>query len=562
MIKLGSIFNNIKNGLEARMTFHIVTTVIIVSLIMTAIAASMYETKYEQELNDELDKTIDITEKIIDIEVSKIETAAFTAAQLYDDDAYDKRNIDSILTHSLMANPSQVATTVILDSTSRYKERLYAVVSNNGEVSPVNLSQEGLVILKDDDNWRHSYINKEKYWSLPYSYTNKDSIETQLVSYSIPITNPSGKVYGIYCSSISLDWLSDQVIESKTSDDIDVTIVADDGNYIVPPGDFIKGIPDDELIIKKNRINRLGWNFIFYSPRSIINHCVWKAVIKIIAFEMLLIIILCISIVYNVKHVARPFVNEQKKIARDKASMDKEVTLAADLQRKLLTDDSISQELFNLHASLEPAKNIGGDLYDYTVRDNTIFFCIGDVSGKGMAASLFMAMTTVLFRHTINEQHINSPSEIVTKINHSLALENSECMFVTFFVGILDLASGTLAYCNAGHNAPMVNDNFINGESGMPMGIDSDSNYVTCTLKLKPGDTILLYTDGVTEAINHDNAQFGEQRLSCAINQSHGKTAQETVDTIISSLNDFVGDCEQFDDITLLCVNYKGKQQL
>lgn len=539
------------------MTIHIVITVVIVSIIMTAIAAFMYERKYQKELNNELESAISITEKIIDIEISKVETAANTAAQLYDYEGHDKDDVDSILTHSIKGNPVQFATTIILDNSYPSNDKLFAVVSFNDKINILNIPRDNLTHLKEDDNWTHSYINGEKYWSLPYQYTTNDSTELNLISYSIPITNKNGKIYGIYCSSITIDWLEKTIIESKQQDNIDVTVVADDGSYIIKPGEIIAKTPSEDLVVKKHRIERLGWNFIFSSPRSTIMHCVWEAVFKIVGFVTLLILILCISIIYNVRHVARPFVNEQKQIAQDKASMDKEVSLAANIQRKLLTDSAITHPLFTLNASLTPAKNIGGDLYDYTFRNNKLYFCIGDVSGKGMSASLFMAMTTVLFRHTINEEHITSPSEIVTKINKSLTLENPECMFVTFFTGILDLADGALQYCNAGHNAPVLNADFLHDTYGMPMGIDPDSEYVTVNTHLNPGDKLLLYTDGVTEAMSNNNEYYGDDRLIKLLAKIRDAASCDTIRKINDDIAAFASGAEQFDDITMLCINYK-----
>ncbi|WP_407404504.1 SpoIIE family protein phosphatase [Sodaliphilus sp.] len=546
-----------KYGLEARMTIHIVITVVIVSIILTAIAASMYEQKYQEELDNELESAIAITEKIIDIEISKIETAANTAAQLYDYEGYDKDDVDSILTRSIKGNPVQFATTIILDNSYPSDNKLFAVVSCNDKINILNISRDSLTHLKDDDNWMHSYINGEKYWSLPYQYTTNDSTELNLISYSIPITNKNGKIYGIYCSSITIDWLEKTIIESKLQDNIDVTVVADDGTYIIRPGEIIANTPPEDLVVKKHRNDRLGWNFIFLSPHSTIMHCVWKAVLKIVGFVSLLILILCISIIYNVRHVARPFVNEQKKIAQDKASMDKEVSLAANIQRQLLTDSAITHPLFNLSASLTPAKNIGGDLYDYTFRGNKLYFCIGDVSGKGLSASLFMAMTTVLYRHTINEEHTTSPSEIVAKINKTLSLENSECMFVTFFTGILNLDDATLQYCNAGHNAPVLNTKFLNGNNGMPMGIDPDSEYDTVTIRLNPGDKLLLYTDGVTEAMSKNKEYYSDDRLITLSAKIKELAPCDTIKTINDDIEAFASGAEQFDDITMLCINYK-----
>lgn len=555
MTKLGFALKKAKYGFEARMTLHIVTAVVIVSLIMTAIAASMFQKEYEQQLNHELDDAIETTDRLIDEQISKIEVSANTAAQLYDYKVNKKDDIDSILIHSLKGNPVQVAATVILDRESYNNEKLFSALSINGEIGIINITN-----LKDqltgDDSWEHSYIKEEKYWSMPYQYQYKDTTILNIVTYSVPIYNNEGKKCGIYCSSITLDWLSELVMQSKITDSIDVTIKTDDGKYLVEPGPIINGAHEKDLIIKSDYNERLGWTFITSSPRSTITHCVWIAVWKIVAFATLLIIILCISVIYNVRHIARPYVRENAVIARDKAAVDKELSLAAAVQRKLLTDASSQGDKYQLNALLHPAKNIGGDLYDYTVFDNKIYFCIGDVAGKGMPASLFMGMTTVLFRHAIKEQTLTSPADIVSTINNSLSLDNKDCMFVTLFVGRLDLMTGEFTYCNAGHNAPLLDGIYLSGSSGLPVGIEHSMPYDTERIMLEHGSTIVLYTDGVTEAMNPNGQLYGDERLKQLVNNLNGDSEAIT-QSVLESVRQHADGAEQSDDITLLCIRYK-----
>ncbi|MCQ2288221.1 MAG: SpoIIE family protein phosphatase [Muribaculaceae bacterium] len=556
MNRLTQLLKTAKYGLEARMTLHIVSSVVIVSLIMTAVAASMFHMEYEKRLNHELDDTIDETQRIIDEQLLQIEVSANTAAELFDYEGNEKIDIDSILFHSLKGNPVQVASTVILDKESNNKEKLYAVVSIDGIIDTLNISQPKLKS-SEDDSWNNSFINEKKYWSLPYEYNFKGGKKLDLVTYSLPIYNKKGEKCGIYCSSITLGWLTKTVINSKLSDDIDVAIKADNGKYLVEPGPIVKSNRQEDLIVKEHSIDRLGWNFIISTPRSTITHCVWSAVWKIVAFATLLILVLCISVIYNVRHIARPYVRENALIAQGKAAVDKELSIAANLQRELLPEPAKQNDKVEIKAFLKPAKDIGGDLYDYTVRDNSVFFCIGDVSGKGVPASLFMAMTTVLFRHTINEEHLTQPNIIAKRINDTLSLENKQCMFVTFFVGRLDLTTGELQYCNAGHNSPVLNGKFLPQSDGMPLAIMQESEYENETINLEHGSTLLLYTDGVTEATDTRGSFYGDNKLLELLKQKSHASAKDTLQTVAHSVDQFATGATQHDDITLLSIHFK-----
>lgn len=550
---LWSKLKKAKYGLEAMMTLRIVTTVIIVSLLITFVTACLFKQKYEQQLNHELEDAMTITEKLINIEIAKVETASNTAAELYNLNENHHHKIDSILYHSIKGNPMIVGATVMLEYDKQIdSERMYTVYNKNGEINSIDLTYDKQKLIANDENWIHSYLKKEQYWSMPWEYS-----DVSIISYSTPITDINGKTCGIYIATVSLDSISEIVVNSKVQSNIDISIIADNGNYIVEPDDSIKNTDPKNLIIKKNRDKRLGWNFVFSTPRNVIMNCVWKEVFKIVGFVTLLILALCVSIFFTVKYVARPFVKEQKEITHAKASMDKEVSLAANVQRNLLTLPASTGKTYELNASLTPAKNIGGDLYDYTVRDGKLYFCIGDVSGKGMPAALIMGMTTVLFRHTINEEHLNKPSDIVSEINQSLSLENPECMFVTFFAGILDLNTGQLDYCNAGHNFPMLNDKYVNGESAMPMGIDGDTDYETETITLNHGDKFFLYTDGVTEAMNVEGTCYGEDRLAKLMSNNIATSVNQTIENVTNDIIAFATGAEQHDDITMLCIKYK-----
>ena len=212
-----------------------------------------------------------------------------------------------------------------------------------------------------------------------------------------------------------------------------------------------------------------------------------------------------------------------------------------------------------LYAALTPAKGVGGDLYDFFIHDEKLFFCIGDVSGKGVPASLVMAVTRTLFRNI--SAHTAEPSHIVETMNMNISEGNDNNMFVTLFVGVLDLATGHLRYCNAGHDAPYVNGTLLPCNPNLPVGAMPDMTFTEQETMIAPDSTLFLYTDGLTEAENATYELFGMQRITNVITDFNG-SPQELIETMTDAVHQFVGDTEQSDDLTMLAIKFKHPQTL
>ena len=256
----------------------------------------------------------------------------------------------------------------------------------------------------------------------------------------------------------------------------------------------------------------------------------------------------------------KQYVEELKESTTAKASIESELNVAHSIQMSMLPKTFPAfpdREDIELFASLTPAKAVGGDLYDFFIRDEKLFFCIGDVSGKGVPASLVMAVTRTLFRNIAT--HTAEPSHIVDTMNMNICKGNDNCMFVTLFVGVLDLQTGLLRYCNAGHEAPYVQTELLPCNSNLPVGVMSDMKYSEQETMITPDMTLFFYTDGLTEAENANREQFGRQRIDEVINAFKG-SPQELIETMISAVHQFVGDTEQSDDLTLLAFKFNNKK--
>lgn len=213
----------------------------------------------------------------------------------------------------------------------------------------------------------------------------------------------------------------------------------------------------------------------------------------------------------------------------------------------------------DIYAMMRPAREVGGDLYDYFIKKEKLYFIIGDVSGKGVPASLFMAVIRSLFRSVAYQK--DTPSEIVSHMNKSVMDTNQQDMFVTLFVGILDLTSGELQFCDAGHN-PFVlitdsDSSFMKMCPNLPVAVIGDYPYITERIHLGQ-TTLLFYTDGLTEAENELQEFYGDERLLRAATHLKGKTPTEITHEITASVESFVGPAEQSDDLTILTIRYVG----
>ena len=256
----------------------------------------------------------------------------------------------------------------------------------------------------------------------------------------------------------------------------------------------------------------------------------------------------------------KQYVDELKASTAAKASMESELNVAHNIQMSMLPKTFPpfpERNDIEIYGILKPAKAVGGDLYDFFIRDEKLFFCIGDVSGKGVPASLVMAVTRTLFRNVA--AHTTEPSHIVQAMNDAINDSNDNNMFVTLFVGVLDLHTGHLRYCNAAHNAPYLQNAVLPCDPNLPVGVMPDWNFTEQETEMTSGSILFLYTDGLTEAENARQELFGEQRVDDVITHFVG-SPEELIEAITGAVHLFVGDTEQSDDLTMLAIKYWPQQ--
>ncbi len=256
----------------------------------------------------------------------------------------------------------------------------------------------------------------------------------------------------------------------------------------------------------------------------------------------------------NMQQSLSQYIDELKTTTAQKSAIESELSIARRIQMSMLRTDIPERQDLVIHAMLTPAKAVGGDLYDFFLRDNSLYFCIGDVSGKGVPAAL--VMTTVCGAFRLLAESESEPMRIVSRMNEMMNRDSSMTIFVTFFAGVLDLDTGHLRYCNAGHIAPLVNGQPLPVHSNLPIGAMPDWEFIAQETDLAPGSTLFLYTDGLDEAEDAGYRLFGKKRI-VEVMQTASQQPCALIERMTQAVADFVGDTEQSDDLTMLAMQWK-----
>ena len=246
------------------------------------------------------------------------------------------------------------------------------------------------------------------------------------------------------------------------------------------------------------------------------------------------------------------------RINAAKERIENELQIARDIQMSMVPGTFPNREGLDMYATMTPAKQVGGDLYDYILSNDRLYFAVGDVSGKGVPASLFMAQATQLFRTLAAQQMM--PAEICNHMNNAFTSDNNESgMFVTFFIGLIDLTTGHLDFCNAGHNPPVIGGGdrqgeFLVMESNAPFGLWPELEYVGEQIDTIMGRPLFVYTDGLNEAENQQQEQFGDDHMLNLLRQSQFASARQTIETMADAVSQHRNGAEPNDDLTMMCI--------
>ena len=416
--------------------------------------------------------------------------------------------------------------------------------------------------------YQNGFVHDSCWWCEPYM--DDSGSEAPVVSCSLPIYNSKGEVVAVVCVDMALDYLQQKLPEYlQVYKNSYYSIKSSKGGDIVRVMDTIPGRKYNKFI---EEIDATGWHIEIIIPEDEM-FADLNRIGRIIGLLMLLGLGVLLYIVW---HASR-----NDKRLRESTSlnqrMEHELLIARTIQMAMLPKafpPYHDRPDLNIYGMVDPAKEVGGDLYDFYIRHDKLFFCIGDVSGKGVPAALVMAMTRSMFRSVT--AHEENPAKIMTEMNDSITEQNTQNMFMTMFVGVLDCKTGMLEYCNAGHCAPIhvrrtnvrCTKDINKADEGkverldvvanLPLGIEAGFRYEAQQMQMHYDDMLFLYTDGLTEAENKKHEQFGEvngERLMA--NGERIGSPLELVEAMCKAVEVFVDGAEQSDDLTMLAIRYQ-----
>lgn len=446
-------------------------------------------------------------------------------------------------------------------------------------------------------NENHNYTQREFYhnavennfsrWCDPY--IDEDASGVLVTTYAVPLTDATGKTVGTFGIDLSTQGIIDTLNTKHNFPSTFFLLLTGDGRLISQPDSshtqqsdvnaVVKMINDStyerkssasgisKIITFENKEKRTG--YAYYSFMKGQPH--WQVVMVCYDDEvfaklnkmrrnLLAMLLAAFSllgfILYRFNHNVRRL--HASNLMKERT--DSELRVAKNIQSEMLPSRVIHRPDMDISGKQVTALEVGGDLYDYLVRDEKLYFCIGDVSGKGIPSSLVMAVVHSHFR-TLS-QRMSNPVSIMQAINETASEDNESNMFVTLFIGVLDLPTGRLRYCNAGHDAPLLIDHGVKVlpvNANLPIGLFNDFMYSLQETVLMPGTTLLLYTDGLTETADTERRLFGLQRVIDATREclEQGKTSPRVLmDTLHEKATQFAGEARQSDDLTMLALYY------
>ena len=409
--------------------------------------------------------------------------------------------------------------------------------------------------------FQNGFSHDSCWWCEPYM--DNSGSEALVVSCSYPVRNAKGEVVAVVCIDMPLDYLQKKLPEYlQVYQNSYYSIRSSKGGDIVR---VVDTVPGGKYSIYNEEIDATGWHIEIIIPEEELfrelNHTG-----RIVGILMLLGMGLLAMMLIHSSRTNKKLLDSTAKNQR----MENELYVASAIQTAMLPKvfpPFNDLRTVNIYGMVKPAKEVGGDLYDFYVRHDKLFFCIGDVSGKGVPASLVMAMTRSLFRSITS--HDEDAASVMAKMNKAFVEQNTQNMFLTLFIGILDSKTGTLDYCNAGHNAPVRIQNtdrsadraqMMNVLPNLPLGVESEWVFTAQQIQMAYNDMLFLYTDGLTEAERRTHEQYGEERMMKQLTDegSNGLTGpRKLVEAMQANVETFVDGADQSDDLTMMAIRYQ-----
>lgn len=456
------------------------------------------------------------------------------------------------------------------------------------------------------DFYKRAMVSDKAIWVDPYN--DEEGAQTMITSCVIAIRDRNNEPVGVAGVDMSLEWLSDTISHRHVYPSSFNLLLTEGGKTIARPStkkvslatsNSIANLINDSTVMREpsrsNRSQKIRFEesgkegTVFYANMKGKPHwqiavvCYDDEVYSALGGLRLTVFLLMLLAFAILMLMVRGFMRKERMLNKKSLEQERlngELRIASNIQQALIAanDSSLANTKdLSVWGQLIPAKEVGGDLYNAFIRDEKLFFCIGDVSGKGIPSALIMGVTESLFRNIASRE--NNPAHIMTQLNETACRNNKTNIFVTMFVGVLDVPTGHLRYCNAGHEIPiLICDKESSADSSgmeiagevsgkrecclldvkpnLPIGLFEDFEYEMQTINLQKGSMLFLYTDGLTESRNPDREQFGRERMLASLSECGTWNTRQTVEMMVAEMERFTGGTNLCDDLTMLAIRY------
>ena len=556
------------------------TIIVVAALLLELSTGVLYyfaQNIIERTVQRLMDREMNAISLSIRNQMAKVEVTVENMAWVVTDDLADPDSLLRLTYQLVEHNPAIMGSSVscvpyYFPQEGRLYEP-YSVRRSDGTIESMQLGSP-----------HHDYTQME-FYQIPIStgrghwcepYWDKEGAKMKITTYGMPVRDSHGKIAAVVDADLSLDWLDHVVNQGRVYSSTKRFLVTGRHNLLAgEQGPLFNvaleqlkqlSVQTDYVVMKGDDGKKKHVYFLNVGGQTdwiLINVLDDDAVFgKLRRMRISLLLPLMIGLIFAGFIVYRSSRNLERlrRVNAEKERIGGELRVASMIQQSMLPRNDLHQDDVNICGTQEPAREVGGDLFDYFIRDEKLYFLIGDVSGKGAPSAMLMAVTHALFRSA--SAHDSNPGHIMQTLNETLCQGNDSNMFVTIFIGVLDLPTGHLRYCNAGHDVPYVihdsHYSVLDCHPNIPVGVFDDKKYGVQQMEMSPDSTIFLYTDGLAEAMDKEHQQFGMTRIEAVLDRcaKDQLKPQQILKIFNEQVHQFVGEAEQSDDLTMLAICY------
>ena len=556
------------------------TIIVVAALLLELSTGVLYyfaQNIIERTVQRLMDREMNAISLSIRNQMAKVEVTVENMAWVVTDDLADPDSLLRLTYQLVEHNPAIMGSSVscvpyYFPQEGRLYEP-YSVRRSDGTIESMQLGSP-----------HHDYTQME-FYQIPIStgrghwcepYWDKEGAKMKITTYGMPVRDSHGKIAAVVDADLSLDWLDHVVNQGRVYSSTKRFLVTGRHNLLAgEQGPLFNvaleqlkqlSVQTDYVVMKGDDGKKKHVYFLNVGGQTdwiLINVLDDDAVfgkLRRMRISLLLPLMIGLIFVFFIVYRSSRNLERLRRVNAEKERIGGELRVASMIQQSMLPRNDLHQDDVNICGTQEPAREVGGDLFDYFIRDEKLYFLIGDVSGKGAPSAMLMAVTHALFRSA--SAHDSNPGHIMQTLNETLCQGNDSNMFVTIFIGVLDLPTGHLRYCNAGHDVPYVihdsHYSVLDCHPNIPVGVFDDKKYGVQQMEMSPDSTIFLYTDGLAEAMDKEHQQFGMTRIEAVLDRcaKDQLKPQQILKIFNEQVHQFVGEAEQSDDLTMLAICY------